>query len=379
MDNKTNVTEPNTNNTNQVETNPGVPNQTLNQPTPPTTVNTPNNTQNPVVVPVSTSETTQPLPEQVKKTPNKEAFNSEEKVIYEIKEPKQGNPIIVALFFVALIVFVFFLPNISSMIKKYYTKTPTIPSAPIIDNTKDDEEKITNYKFADAINVAKIGDLAINNVIISRNSNTNEYFASFTAVNNGSKPYTFDKKYYMIFYSNDKIIYRALVHSYDAIDSFVSQEISLPVTQNVYQQANGFLLEEINPDRYPDVNLKDSEDDMQKLTCTYLNTEMTYYFKDNLLEKILETYTTSRDKDSNYDNILQEQTQIANQYNTIDGITSVMENHEETGYFILKNNFDLVNIQDKTLADLKKYRYFKYHETSKTISFEIQTQGYTCS
>lgn len=316
-----------------------------------------------------------------KKTFNKDAFNSEEKIIYEIKEPKQGNPIVVILFFVIMIAFVIFLPNISNTLKKYFNNTPQISTpAPIVNNnTTDDKEEITKYRFGDAINVAEIGDLAINNVILSKNDVTGEYFASFTTVNNGSKPYTFDKKYYMIFYSGEKLVYRALIHSYDAIDSFVSAQISLPITQSAYQQANSFLVEEITTERYPDVTLKDSDGDLQTLTCTHLNTEITYYFKDNLLEKISETYTTSKQDNINYDRILQEKNQMSTEYNQITGITSIMENHEESGYFILRNNFDLVNIQDKTLTDLKNYSYFRYHETSKIVSFEIQTQGYTCS
>ena len=46
--------------------------------------------------------------------------------------------------------------------------------------------------------------------------------------------------------------------------------------------------------------------------------------------------------------------------------------------FRMINNFELKDIQDVKLTELQTYRFFKYKESIKTVSFELEAQGYHC-
>ena len=42
------------------------------------------------------------------------------------------------------------------------------------------------------------------------------------------------------------------------------------------------------------------------------------------------------------------------------------------------NEMELKDISNVTMAQLRTYRFFKYKESIKTVSFELEAQGYTC-
>ena len=42
------------------------------------------------------------------------------------------------------------------------------------------------------------------------------------------------------------------------------------------------------------------------------------------------------------------------------------------------NEVNLKNISDVTMTQLRTYRFFKFKENIKTVSFEMEAQGYNC-
>ena len=42
------------------------------------------------------------------------------------------------------------------------------------------------------------------------------------------------------------------------------------------------------------------------------------------------------------------------------------------------NDLELKNLNDITMSKLRTYRFFRYKENIKNISFEMEAQGYTC-
>lgn len=318
---------------------------------------------------------TQEIPEKAKKIVNPDAFNSDERVLYEIKEEKQGSPIIVLILFILLAIFILNLPTINKFVQEKFghtfTRTPVVDSS----NTGTTQNNTTETnKFHDASNRVKIGELDVFQV--DTVNQDDEYFTTFTITNNGNTTYTYDKKYYLVLYEDDRALYRALIHSYDALASHASAELKLVINKNAYDKANNFKIEEINTSLYEEKQLTKQEDDYMVLTCKYRNDDINYYFKDNMLEKIEENYSVPI-TDPEYEALYQEYSTKSQNYNEMNGIESVFIGRQDS--FEVENKFSLSEIQEIDLRNLKVYRYFQYSTNSKIVAFEMTSMGYTCS
>ena len=317
---------------------------------------------------------------------DKDNFNGESKVIYEYHEEKESNPIVVIGFFILLVAFILFLPTINKGINKLIGKEIKFGGSNISTNIPPEEKPEDAYYKLDGNSVnAEIGPIRLNNLVTSYNDE--EYKINFTINNISDEVYTFDKKYYMSFYSVDENklsdpeykpspIYRALIFSYDPLASKSVSNMSLTINNQVYKKANRFKLEEINTGSYGDVRLDTIDGDYHVLTCRYYNDEMNYYFVNNLLVKVKETYNLDADE-LNYSKIKSEYENSYNRYNGTPGMVATFVTTDE--YFKMINEFNLADVEDKTLSDLHVYRYFKYNEAAKVINFEMAAMGYTCS
>lgn len=307
-----------------------------------------------------------------KKANHKKNFNSDERLVYQIEPDKQGNPFVVLLFFVVLLGFMIMLPKISKKIdfSQFFKTEEADPSL------VEEEEGETFFRIDAAASRAHIGDLDLINFVKSKKGN--EYFFSFTIQNVGEKMYQFDKKYYIVLYSNDRPLYYALIHSYNGIPTKSAQDITLTINQRAYEKANRFKVEEIVESKYTDVNLTASEEEYKVLTCKYLNDEMKYYFIDNQLMKIKETYKeVDNEKNPTYEADKEQYQALTEKYKTINSFTSNFI--ESKGEFQQVNEIDLHTATDNDIIALKTYRFFSYRAHKNTVAFEIQAQGYTCS
>ena len=130
--------------------------------------------------------------------------------------------------------------------------------------------------------------------------------------------------------------------------------------------------------KYTDVNLTASEEEYKVLTCKYLNDEMKYYFIDNQLMKIKETYKeVDNEKNPTYEADKEQYQALTEKYKTINSFTSNFI--ESKGEFQQVNEIDLHTATDNDIIALKTYRFFSYRAHKNTVAFEIQAQGYTCS
>lgn len=309
-------------------------------------------------------ETTNPPEKKI----NKDLFNSEERIIYEIKPEKEGNPIVVVLFFLLLFSTIVALPYISK-------KLDLEGNGVDVKTLGGDDEEEDIYYFNRSSVRAKIGDLEFTNFVKSKRGN--EYKLTFNITNTAEKPYLFDKKYYVIMYDEENIVYRALIHSYDAIGSNAAEEVTLTISERGYNNANKFKLEEITTARYPEVNLVENEGENKVMTCTYLNDEVKYYFFENKLVKFKETYHDTLESNTNFLSDLRKYNGISNDYKKIENFNSTFI--ETSTYFTMINEFEYKSIPDVTLSSLKQYKFFRYNETKEVVSFELEAQGYKCS
>jgi len=314
------------------------------------------------------------LTDEEKKNNRQANFNQEERLLYKIEPEKTGSPIVPLLFFVVLIVFVFMLPTIASKydVTNYFkggtsTTTEEVPEA---------EEEQEYYELNKVSVKVVLDELELINFVKSKSND--DYLLTFTLRNISEKAYQYDRKYYISLYDNNKrLLYRALIFSYDAVAAKSSTELSLIISERAHSDAVQFKVEEIEESRYPEVSLSETDGEYGVLTCTYNYDEMKYYFLDGNLEKIKETYKESKNGATNYDSDKSEQKTFSNKLSSIENINSTFV--ESEGEFTLINEFNLGDISDTTLSNLKVYRYFKYNVSKEIVNFEIEAQGYNCS
>ncbi len=309
-------------------------------------------------------------------------YNAEEKTLYTIKEEKEGNPIMVLLFFVALIVFLIFLPTITntseSALERLYGQR--------VNNTQTEpEEEVvkSKYYYIGQTSSIDIDDLRISNVV--KQTRGSEYLITMTIVNQGNRVYQYDKNYFIVMYDENQVVFNIKLFSYDAIPPAGSTEITFVINEKAYNQANRFQIELKEKSEYPDVTLQMEEDGYKVLTCIYFNDEMKYYFRDDKLVKIRETYSEEKTTNNlSYDNHKEIYKALSEKYKAIDGFEPIFVDRNATDAdvtqtFEMINNLDLSVINDKTLSNLATSKFFKYNESKNTVSYEALALGYTCS
>ena len=311
----------------------------------------------------------EPVPVQEVQQPRQQsAFNGNEEVLYTLEEEKEKNPIFILFVFVGLIAMVFILPLISKRIEfKVFQPTVETPGGTT-------EEKDDYYYFEKASTRAKIGTLELTNFVKSHENN--EYKVSFTLNNVGEKSYDFSKKYYIVMYEGNKIIYRALIHSYEGLGALSATTLSLHISKLAFDNSNRFKLVEIQPATYPAVKTINEDGDYDVLICTYNYNQIKYYFKNEELHRIYDEYEEPKLNNILYEEHKTQYETSSNKYKQIKDLSSIFIETEED--FRMINEVNLKNISDVTMTQLRTYRFFKFKENIKTVSFEMEAQGYNC-
>lgn len=304
---------------------------------------------------------------------NPDAFNNKEKVLYELKPEKEGNPIGVAIIFIILLAGLFMLPFADRWLNKPNQNPPAPAPIPTEEETNDDGLDDTFVFNSEQVS-AGIGGLEFKNFVTE--GTNNGYKIHFTIINNNESSYSYKKKYYMDFYEGENLIYHALIHSYKILAAKGSAELSLPISEKAYNKADSIKLVETKTTLYPKHEFLVTEGEYGLLTCRYYNSEIIYYFKNGLLEKIRETYNNKDYQSENYQSLKIEQQSIINKYQEVQGINAnFIETETE---FTSQIDFELANVKDSALTNLKVYRFFKYHEKGDIIAYEMPAMGYSC-
>lgn len=312
----------------------------------------------------------------IKKENHERTFTRNEEVLYTEKEEKEGNPIVLLVIFAVIVSFVFLLPVINTNLRKIFgldysyfeNKWSATPTAPQI------QQETQKHSFKDSSTRVEIGNLALTNFVTTKNDE--KYEIDFTIINEGDESYIYDKKYYIVLYNDDNLIYRALIHSYKPLASKAADELSLPITEFAYKRANGFELVEISETQYPEVEFVGQSDNYDLLTCTYNNDTMEYYFEDNMLIKVKEKYFEEKMESYTYQEDYEDYKGYSYKYNQINGFESTFVETSEDFTMIATGNLN--QIQDITMSDLKVYKFFKYRTNSRVVAFEMSALGYTC-
>lgn len=321
---------------------------------------------------ITNQEQQTPVVEEKTVTHNKPTslFNGNEEVLFTQKDEEEKNPLVIVILFVALIGMIFILPLISKKIE--YNVFKPEPSQPVVPGENPEEDGF--YYFEKSSTRAKIGNLELTNFV--RSHENNEYKLSFTLNNVGEKSYDFSKKYYIVIYEANKIVYRALIHSYDGVGALSATTLSLTINKYAYSDADRFRLEEIPTASYPKEKTTNMDGDYNVLTCSYNYNVIKYYFKDNELHKVYDEYQETRENNPLYEQHRNKYQSESDNYKKVEALSSTFIETETD--FRLINEFELKNITDVTMSKLRTYRFFKYKENINIVSFEMEAQGYTC-
>ena len=313
--------------------------------------------------------------EEKPKVQSGDAFNSKEKVLFEIEPEKESNPMGTAIIFASLGIGLLFLPFADKLINRgtgpsgnnqHFNNNNEIINSTGLSNV---------YHFEKEQSSIGIDNLELKN-FVTEETDTG-FKINFTIINNGDAAYRYDKKYYMDFYEGEKLVYHALIHSYRAIAAKGADNLSLEISEKAFNRADSIKLVETKVELYPKYEFDTKEGDYDILTCTYDKTEIIYYFKDNMLEQIRETYTNSDYESDNFSKLkTTKQTEI-NAYRKVQGMNANFVETEKE--FTAQVDFMLADVVDSSIANLRVYRFFKYHEKADIIAYEMPAMGYMCS
>lgn len=307
-------------------------------------------------------------------------FNAEERTLYTMEEEKESNPIMAGIFIAIFVVFIVLLPIITGTSERALEK---IYGKERIHGEQKEDQPISKYYYFGDTTRLDVDDLTITNVVKATRG-TKEYIMSLTLSNVSSRAYQFDKNYYIVMMSDDAIIYYIKLFSYDAVAPSGSTELTFVINEKAYKDTNRFRVDLIEEGEYPDANVSVEEGDYKVLTCKYLNDELKYYFTDNQLVKIRETYSeTLSTENVQYEQHKKTYEALSAKYNAIDNFESIfVDRHAEDENvpktFEMINTIDLANIPAKTLSNLRTYKFYSYNEKADVVSFETEALGYSC-
>jgi len=289
-------------------------------------------------------------------------------------ESRKKNSIGIFFILSLFVIFIFFLPKISSLINEYLKPAkPNIPNQSnpghVINPSEDDNPSLEE-RFVQYTENLKISneDITLTNIRVDVNNSELIY----TITNNGKKMDIDELNYYIEIYNNEKtLIERVKLVSNLVLESGAYREITKKISSDAANSIGYIILVKKTTVEYPEVSMQ-IENDIGSIVCTKDHEKITYRFNDYQLKEVI-SEISYKVEDENYENILIEQKKLVNSYNNKEGVISTLVEYE-TGYNII-TNVNLKNISDTYIfnADI-----FKLGTIPKVVSFEMEAQGFDC-
>lgn len=345
------------------------------------TENVPNNNQT-----QGTKETPNTNQIPVNNGPEMPKLNGDE-TIGMMKKDTQKSPVAILILFVALILSVFLIPQItpyfSDVLKIFHIDDNSSiydnnrKDNPIEDNTNkdqndnnlnNDETKITYYDLKEDTEIT-FGDLKISNFL--KTTEDNNFYLSYKILNNGETSYSFrNHKIYFDFYNDSKTYLGRILIDMDTLASKEETTLKSLISETEYNQAVSFEVLERTSADYQSVTLKNN-----KLTCTNSNNTIVYTFNSNNLVGLDDTFDyTFITNDDGYAKYSLDTQNTVNELNKAVGVSAGFVNKENG--FIKTVRIDY----SATEEDFTKYDrlYYPKNEKASTINYELESIGYKC-
>ena len=288
---------------------------------------------------------------------------------------KKNNTGRVFIIFIAFILTIVFLPNITVFLNNIFGMkiSPTI-----IDNNKENDHQKTHennttgsskeleYVVFNEHTEIKKDNYTLNSFTILNNS------LSFNIQNNLEKSLDLSKeKLYLETYNESKTLIERFKIDLGVLGSKKSQMVKVNLTNtSIFYIA--FVSKTTND--YPVVDLEKNDLGYSSLTCKLGIDTINYTFKNDELVKVKEEVIYNFNVlDQNYSNeFTKYQTKCTN-YDIINGVNTSFNNSSNGFTAIIEADMAILE-EDK----LEEKYYYKYKEVPKVIKFEMETYGYKC-
>ena len=305
-----------------------------------------------------------------------------------MKKDTQKSPVAILILFVALILSVFLIPQItpyfSDVLKIFhiddnssiYGDGKDTASNTNKDNNvnKDNTNKDNDSKETTYYDILDTTSITFNKLTISNLTKTEEngvFYLNYKITNNDPTSYNFkEHKIYFDLYNDAKTYIGRVLIDTDSLSS--KEEITLKsiLNENEYTTATKLEVLERTTSDYQSVSLKNN-----KLTCNGNNHSTIYTFTSNKLTGIDDTYNyTFVVNDDAYAQYALNVQNTVNDLNKITGVSAGFVN-TQTGFTkTMKINYS------ETSENLTKYDriYYEKDATANTVKYELESIGYKC-
>lgn len=285
------------------------------------------------------------------------------------KQNKAGNPLFVIIIFIALIGFLFVIPEVY---KKYNKEI-----ADFLGVGKDEAE-IEKEKENEQDNIEPTSDFF---PIPQKSTFTyNEFEVNEVLLENKSliirlsTKDTVDlktKNYYIEFYDDkSKFMGRRRLNGIVTRALDVKVDVSnLTIRSNTY-----FRISHIPNEGIPSIDLDREGDKPAELVCTKGNYTYSYEFNDKVLNKVTKKYTYTNNDLNEYATALLEYQKKQKEYSELTGVTADIV--ESNNSFIFASSFEYDKV--KNFSRIQDDYLFEKEEKDNIVNFRMEAEGFDC-
>ncbi len=309
----------------------------------------------------------------------KSKFNSknvqikeEELSITKIGEMNTENQssIVMLILFVFILGFIFFLPNIVTLIKGKQEK----PDYSMINNQEQEKEQDSEkqqeesfYTLSSSLTVHLEEKIVLSNFKLQDNQ------LSFTVQNEQDTRYYFEKEnYFLELYSKEQTLLERIRLEDIVVSKGENVNVEYTLQESTSSLVNQLYFVKKTENDYPYRVIEKDEEGVQKLTCTNNHNTLTYTFSNDQLVSFEEEIRYSLG-DTNYENLKVEWQEKSTFLNQQTGLTSLFVDTENR--FVVNTTFDL---QKANVKDLNNHYYYEKDTHSKVVAFEMEARGFVC-
>ena len=283
------------------------------------------------------------------------------------KEKKSGHPIFILFIFIVLLGFVFIEPEIYKELNSNLAEALGIGSKnnKIINNNLNNEiTPASDYIKIGSNSTLSYNEIKLSNVVITNN------VMSFTIETN--KELDLSTLHYYIEFYQDKSIFlgrrvlKGIVNKTKTIEIDVS---GLDMADNTF-----FNISHIEDESIPKFSLETDESGIGNITCSKDDTSYSYDFELDSLIRVVYKYTYVDDNLDTYTNKLLTYQKLTKEYNSLNGLTAVIAENNNT--FIYTLELDYSNIEK--FSKITDANVFNKGQHSYIIKFKMDAEGYKC-
>lgn len=300
-------------------------------------------------------------------------INEQELSITKIGEIESANqnPLFIIVIFGIVLIFIFFLPSITTLIKgsgEHPDYSITNPENPKENEKPTEDNNITYYDYSEYLSISLENILNISNFSINQNT------LNFTITNNGKSKFDFSKNHYFLeIYTNDKTLLERIMLTKNSINMGASENYSYQLENNTIANLSKLVFIKKDESDYPNITLNKNEAGEEVLECNKDYEKIIYKFEKEKLVSITDAIHISSTISDNYETEKNNWNIKSTLYNSLEGVDST--------FIDVGSEFAVSNIIDVKKADISKLNntyYYKAETLAKVIDFEMKTQGFSC-